>query len=184
MRSSVMLTSILHRTRRLRLFATNPNSSPPRRPAMLPWSTQPPQSPSVWLFQLSIESGSWIASRQAAKNAEVAAEFGMSLRQVQGLRMGCAREIARRRDQLGNGSALEPTSLATSVEEIVRYLRQQDEVVVLQPNGDFLLNGRFNLTLADLLARANRMRGRQHKPSFELLGGMPAGEKIRQRTDI
>src|SRR5947207_6072652 len=26
---------------------------------------QPPQSPSVWLFQLSIESGSWIASRQA-----------------------------------------------------------------------------------------------------------------------
>lgn len=113
-----------------------------------------------------------------AKNAELAAEFGLSLRQVQGLRMGCAREIARRRDQLGKGSAgIEPTSLPASVEEIVRYLRQQDEVVVQQPNGDFLLNGRFNLTLADLLARANRMRGRQNKPSFESLGGMPVGEK-------
>ena len=115
---------------------------------------------------------------QGAKNAELAAEFGLSLRQVQGLRMGCAREIARRRDQLGKGSArMEPTSLAASVEEIVRYLRQQDEVVVQQPNGDFLLNGRFNLTLADLLARANRMRSRQNKPSFESLGGMPIGEK-------
>ena len=113
-----------------------------------------------------------------AKNAELAAEFGLSLRQVQGLRMGCAREIARRRDQLAKGSArIEPTSLPASVEEIVRYLRQQDEVVVQQPNGGFLLNGRFNLTLADLLARANRMRSRQNKPSFESLGGMPVGEK-------
>src|ERR1700720_1422510 len=59
-----------------------------------------------------------------AKNAELAAEFGLSLRQVQGLRMGCAREIARRRNQLGKGSAgIEPTSLPASVEEIVRYLR-------------------------------------------------------------
>jgi hypothetical protein len=115
---------------------------------------------------------------QGAKNAELAAEFGVSLRQVQGLRMGCAREIARHRDQVGKESArTEPTSLPSSVEEIVRYLRQQDEVVVAQPNGDFLLNGRFNLTLADLLARANRMRARQHKPSFELLGGIPVGEK-------
>ena len=114
-----------------------------------------------------------------AKNAELAAEFGLSLRQVQGLRMGCGREIARRRDQLGKGSAgIEPTSLPASVEEIVRYLRQQDEVVVQQPNGDFLLNGRFNLTLADLLARANRMRGRQHKPVFESLGGISVAEKI------
>ena len=122
-----------------------------------------------------------------ATNAELAAEFGVSLRQVQGLRMGCAREIARRRDQLGKGSArMEPTSLPASVEEIVRYLRQQDEVVVQQPNGDFLLNGRFNLTLADLLARANRMRSRQNKPSFESLGGMPVGEKksVSERTSV
>jgi hypothetical protein len=115
---------------------------------------------------------------QGAKNAELAAEFGVSLRQVQGLRMGCAREIAQRRDQLGKEPArVEPTSLSASVGEIVRYLRQQDDVVVQQPNGDFLLNGRFNLSLADLLARANRMRGRQRKPLFELLGGMRGGEK-------
>jgi hypothetical protein len=106
-----------------------------------------------------------------AKNAELAAEFGVSLRQVQGLRMGCAREIAQRRDQLGKDPArVEPTSLSASVGEIVRYLRQQDDVVVQQENGQFLVNGRFNLSLADLLARANRMRGRQRKPAFELSG--------------
>ena len=81
---------------------------------------------------------------------------------------------------------MEPTSLPASVEEIVRYLCQQDEVVVQQRNGDFLLNGRFNLTLADLLARANRMRSRQNKPSFESLGGMPVGEKkfVSERTSV
>jgi hypothetical protein len=72
---------------------------------------------------------------------------------------------------------VEPTSLSASVGEIVRYLRQQDDVVVQQENGQFLVNGRFNLSLADLLARANRMRGRQRKPAFELSGGMPAQEK-------
>ena len=127
------------------------------------------------------------ASRRSFISAGSLGFLGLSLRQVQGLRMGCAREIARRRDQLGKGSArMEPTSLPASVEEIVRYLRQQDEVVVQQPNGDFLLNGRFNLTLADLLARANRMRSRQNKPSFESLGGMPVGEKksVSERTSV
>jgi hypothetical protein len=113
-----------------------------------------------------------------AKNAELAAEFGVSLRQVQGLRMGCAREITQRRDQLGKGPArVEPTSLTVSVEEVIRYLRQQDDVVVQQENGQFLVNGRFNLSLVDLLARANRMRSRQRKPTFELSGGMPGAEK-------
>ena len=35
---------------------------------------------------------------QGARNAEVAREFGFSIRQVQGVRMGSKREIARRRD--------------------------------------------------------------------------------------
>ena len=63
------------------------------------------------------------------------------------------------------------------MKEIVRYLRQQDEVVVQQPNGDFLLNGRFNLTLADLLARANRMRSRQNKPHSNRSAGYQSEKK-------
>ena len=35
-----------------------------------------------------------------ARNAELASEFSLSVRQVQGIRMGSAREIARRRNQL------------------------------------------------------------------------------------
>ena len=35
---------------------------------------------------------------QGARNAELARDFGLSMRQVQGIRMGSAREIARRRD--------------------------------------------------------------------------------------
>ena len=34
-----------------------------------------------------------------ARNAEVASEFGLSIRQVQGIRMGSAREVARIRDR-------------------------------------------------------------------------------------
>src|SRR6202035_1750601 len=37
---------------------------------------------------------------EGAKNAEVATQFDLSTRQVQGIRMGSAREIAKRRDQL------------------------------------------------------------------------------------
>ena len=36
---------------------------------------------------------------QGAKNAELAAEFGLASKQVQGIRMGCARELAKRREQ-------------------------------------------------------------------------------------
>jgi DNA-binding CsgD family transcriptional regulator len=36
---------------------------------------------------------------QGARNAELARDFGLSTRQVQGIRMGSAREIARRRDR-------------------------------------------------------------------------------------
>ena len=34
---------------------------------------------------------------EGARNAELAAEFGLSAKQVQGVRMGCGREIAERR---------------------------------------------------------------------------------------
>jgi len=113
---------------------------------------------------------------EGAKNGELATEFGLSLQQVQGLRIGCARDIAKRRDQRGNETMdSQPVlSHSASMEEIIRYLRQQDDVVVPQENGQFLVNGRFHMPLADLAARANRIRARQRKPAFELIGDKPA----------
>jgi len=109
---------------------------------------------------------------EGARNAELASKFGLSPKQVQGIRMGCAREIAKRRDQLSRTTAkTEETVMATvSVDEVVRYLRQQDDIVVPQENGEFLVNARFRMPMADLIARANRMRSRQGKPKFEMPG--------------
>jgi hypothetical protein len=82
---------------------------------------------------------------QGARNAELAAEFGLSAKQV---RMGCAREVVQRRAKLADkphdpaerhhdGTATVP------IEKIVQYLRQQDDVVVPQEHGWYLVNGRF-----------------------------------------
>lgn len=109
---------------------------------------------------------------EEAKNAELAIEFGLSAKQVQGIRMGCAREIARRRAQSGNNVAQpdqEPGPIAL-IDDIVRYLRQQDDVVVPQEDW-YLVNGRFRMTAGDLVARANRIRTRQRKPPFEFTNG-------------
>jgi hypothetical protein len=54
------------------------------------------------------------------------------------------------------------------VDEIVRYLRQQDDVVVSMGDGGFLVNGRFRDDLDQLIARANRIRKRRHLPQFVL----------------
>src|SRR5207248_10300741 len=110
---------------------------------------------------------------EGARNVELAAEFGISAKQVQGLRMGCAREIARRRAALADQSSNQDdqdSTAATSIEEIVRYLRQQDDVVVPQEAGGYMVNGRFRMSAAELMARANRMRSRQRKPAFKMHG--------------
>ncbi len=57
-------------------------------------------------------------------------------------------------------------SLSPLVMEVVRYLRQQDDVVVHQGNGMFLVNGRFHLRTSELVDKANRIRQRQNKPLF------------------
>lgn len=59
-----------------------------------------------------------------------------------------------------------------SIEDVVRYLRQRDDVVVPQGDGQFLVNGRFSEDINGLITRANRVRERQRKPPFQL---MPAG---------
>jgi hypothetical protein len=108
---------------------------------------------------------------EGAKNAELAAELGLSPKQVQGIRMGCAREIRRRRERREiEREASNVATIAASIDDVVRYLRQQDDVVVPQEGGDFLVNARFRLPLPELVSRANRMRARQRKPEFELEG--------------
>jgi hypothetical protein len=118
-----------------------------------------------------------------AKNADLATEFGLAAKQVQGVRIGCAREIAARRGERDNGqiagersssiiapvaAAARPTTVAGSVDDVVRFLRQQDDVVVPQGSGEFLVNARFRLQLEELINRANRIRTRQGKPEFAL----------------
>jgi len=111
---------------------------------------------------------------KGARNVELAAEFGRTAKQVQGLRMGCAREIARRRAALADKPSEkfaehdEHPIATTSIDEIVRYVRQQDDVVVPQEDGSYMVNGRFRMSAAELIARANRMRSRHRKPSFQM----------------
>jgi hypothetical protein len=113
-----------------------------------------------------------------ARNADLAAEFGLTPKQVQGVRIGCAREIARRRDAPQplptdpQPAAASDRAIRASVEEVVRFLRQQDDVVVPQASGEFLVNARFRLRLDELISRANRMRTRQGKPEFAVANGI------------
>jgi len=53
-----------------------------------------------------------------------------------------------------------------SVDDVIRYLRQRDDVVVPRAEGQFLVNGRFSENINELVARANRARERQRKPPF------------------
>lgn len=110
---------------------------------------------------------------QDVTNAALAEEFSLTSRQVQGVRMGAAREIAQRRNRrAGEPADLEDSAgVSASPEDIVRYLRQQDDVVVPQEGDQFLVNGRFRLGLTELVSRANRMRNRQGKPEFRLANG-------------
>lgn len=105
---------------------------------------------------------------EGAKNAELAVEFGLAPKQIQGFRIGCAREIARRRAYAKNGFENKETAPTAIIGDIVRYLRQRDDVVVPQEDGGYLVNGRFRMTASELVIRANRMRTREKKPMFEV----------------
>lgn len=124
---------------------------------------------------------------EGARNAELAGEFGISAKQVQGFRMGCAQEVAKRRTRLAEKSPEpadqhQPANETASIDEIVRYLRQQDDVVVSQEDGWYLVNGRFRMSVAELAARANRIRSRQQKPAFQIpTAGLQLGAGSGQR---
>lgn len=135
---------------------------------------------------LSAEQRERLLDRLAkgARNAELATEFGLSPRQVQGVRMGSAREIAERRNRLPDtASSASGLSQERAVpEDIVRFLRQQDDIVVPQADGDFLVNGRFRLALPELVSRANKMRHRQGKPEFRLNIETAVQDRVRPAT--
>jgi len=108
-----------------------------------------------------------------APNAELASDYGLSPRQVQGIRMVAARTKPKRA-QVSAEAPDRVAFCATASDEVVRYLRQQDDVVVPQGPGEFLVNGRFRMDTTDLVSRANKMRSRQGKPAFQLNGQAPA----------
>jgi hypothetical protein len=53
------------------------------------------------------------------------------------------------------------------IENVVRYLRQRDDVVVPKRGDLFLVNGRFRLSSDELISRANGMRARTGKLPFQ-----------------
>ena len=154
--------------------------------------------------QLSADQRERLIERLAAgaTNPELASEFGLSCKQVQGFRMGLARKGTKRREEKPQPTK-EPRSASTdevgaataslvgitaaetrsaSADEVVRYLRQRDDVVVPQGEGKYLVNARFELTLPELIDRANKMLNRQGKPAFKcennyatMSGGMSPG---------
>jgi hypothetical protein len=135
-------------------------------------------------LSLSADQRDRMLDRLAAgtKNADIAEEFGLSPQQVQGVRIGSTREIAARRQRGQNAPSPETTPI-TSVQEVIRYLRQQDDVVVPQEDGNYLVNGRFRLGPDELVNRANRMRNRQGKPEFSPERGYSSGCAKAHRTN-
>ena len=147
--------------------AASRSACAPEQSVLLTAAAVTPTEPSAPArAQLSADLREKLVERLAAGagNAELAAEFGLSSKQVQGFRMGRAREISKRRDAATEHQAVQ---VVTS-EEIIRYLRQQDDIVVPQGTDEYLVNGRFRLKFGELVGRANKMRERQGKPQFEV----------------
>ena len=132
-------------------------------------TTTAPSKARVDLIQLSTDDRERLIERlsSGATNPELASEFGLSRKQVQGLRLGLARKGTKWRASLEEKQQPTEEAHAVSADEVVRYLRQQDDIVVQYGEGGYLVNGRFQLSLPDLISRANKMRNRQGKPDFK-----------------
>ena len=139
-------------------LAEHRSEAPPAKTSKDPRSKLPlsPEERETLLLRLA----------RGARNRELASEFGLSPRQVQGIRMSQARNAKFGRSY----ESRSPQELPESIEEVVRFLRRQDDVVVRQNDGEFLVNGRFRLGAGQLVERANRMRARQGKPPFNRQG--------------
>jgi hypothetical protein len=129
------------------LFDTARDSVAPGGTASIP---QGDENPSGGPVDASVILG---LLADGVSDADIMNKFGLTKRQLLGFRlqMGCETE-------------------AVSTNEVVRFLRQQGDIVVGRDEDGFLVNGRFRMTLPDLVARANRIRARQRKTLFQVQG--------------
>lgn len=134
--------------------------------------------------------------REAARNSDnrhLAQVFGLTVRQAHAIRVGLSKFITEA--QAKNGQPASVTKLncrqtqtpvdretelklqedflrsrpaaAPTLEDVVRYLRQSGDVVVL--NGDnYCVNYTLTLTATELIERANAKRCARRQPPFEL----------------
>lgn len=79
----------------------------------------------------------------------------------------CAEEAGTEEDSEPQLAMTSGLAVLAGMDDIVRYLRQQDDVVVSVARASYLVNGRFQLNSGELLARANKIRERQGKPLFQ-----------------
>lgn len=115
--------------------------------------------------------------RAGETNAEIGRALNLEARQVQGIRMGLIRQNKKKTTASNgsNGAHPEPSAppeagsreSTVGMDDVVRYLRQQDDVVVREGEA-FVINGRQRLTPAEVINRANRIRTRFHLPEFRL----------------
>jgi hypothetical protein len=67
-----------------------------------------------------------------------------------------------------NAPVPDQTVITASLDDVVRYLRRRDDIVVAKGSGLFVVNGRFHIQSDELVARANRMRDRDGQPAFQV----------------
>lgn len=139
---------------------------------------------------------------KGANNQQLAVRFGLSPRQVNGLRLGFGRRKSHAGTDLCNGDHHpDETSvdhdiqgaserqqqeqflrskprIPDSLDDVVRFLRQLGDIVV-RGEDSFLLNARYELSTEQLIERANRKRVERGKPVFEVErgGGPPSARE-------
>jgi len=104
---------------------------------------------------------------EAARNPDnrhLARIFGLSVRQTHAIRVGVSKYIATARReyelQMQDEFLKNKVKSGPTMDDVVRYLRQRDDVVV--PTGQhYVVNSNLALTAEELIERANRKR-REH----------------------
>ena len=83
----------------------------------------------------------------------------------------CQAELARAETSDTQEAPFASTGLVVLAgpDDVVRYLRRADDVVVATDDGAYMVNGRFRESLEELVKRANRIRARQRQPLFQLM---------------
>jgi hypothetical protein len=117
-----------------------------------------------------------------ADNTELARRFGLTPRQANGLRMGIEKQHPHLRLvrstkpkvvgldrptelQMQEEFLRQKPSATTTLDDVVRFLRQRGDVVV-RANEKYLVNGRLTMSASELVARANEKRAQLRQPAF------------------